>query len=159
MTLSRYRGISGNSPKHRSMNPYAQINVDISVTAKAVFRYITRTDFLPAYREIEVDGEVILLIDRLRSRVLRAKRETRLTKSHQRPSLEESVRKMFWYTYNYEYEADRPEDIDVTDAIQELKRKYGTSEVELDQNLVADVIETIDEFEHDCSRVRYFRHE
>lgn len=142
-----------------SLNPYDQINIDLSKAVKAVFRYITRTDWLPAYKNIIVDAEVILLIDRLRSRVLRAKRETRFMKSHQKPSLEESVRNMFWYTYNYEYEADRPEDIDVTDAIQELKKEYGTSEVQLDQKLVADVIETIDEFEHDCNHVRYFRHQ
>jgi hypothetical protein len=159
LILSRHRGISGNPGRQRSLNPYAQINVDISVTAKAVFRYITRTDFLPAYKKIKVEKETVLLIDKLRSRVLRAKRETRFTKSHQKPSLEESVRNMFWYTYNYQYEADRSEDVDVTDAIQKLKRKYGTSEVRLDQEFVADVIGTIDEFEHDCSRVRYFRHQ
>ena len=140
------------------MNPYAQINVDISATAKAVFRYITRTDCLPAYRKIKVNTEVFLIIDKLRSRVLRAKKDAVFTKGHQKPILEESVKNMYWYKYDYQYEANRQRDIDVADAIQELKRKYGTSKVRLDQMLVAEVIETIDEFEHDCSRVRYFRH-
>lgn len=158
MILSRYQRNLRDSNKQRSLNPYAQVNVDIPVAAKAVFRYITRTDWLPAYRKIKVDTEVILLIDKLRSRVLRAKKDAVFTKGHPKPILEESVRNMYWYTYDYQYEADRPEDIDVTDAIQELRRRYGTSEVQLDQKLVGDVIGTIDEFEHDCNRVRYFRH-
>lgn len=90
---------------------------------------------------------------------MRAKRETPFTKDPQRTSLEESVRNMFWYTYNYECEADRPEDIDVMDAIAELRRKYDQTDIPLDYNIVREIIETINEFEHDCNRVRYFRHQ
>jgi len=42
-----------------------------------------------------------------------------------RGSKEDSIKNLFWYSYNYDYEAGRSLDIDVIDAILELQRKYG----------------------------------
>jgi len=42
-----------------------------------------------------------------------------------RGSKEDSIKNLFWYSYNYDYEAGRSQDIDVIDAILELQRKYG----------------------------------
>jgi len=42
-----------------------------------------------------------------------------------RGSKEDSIKNLFWYSYNYDDEAGRSQDIDVIDAILELQEKYG----------------------------------
>jgi hypothetical protein len=135
-----------------SPNPYKQFEVNPAIVAKAVFRYLVKATSFPVYKPVKITPEFILTIDRL-SLAITAFRKVQT----RREDFIDWRRLDLNHFLNY-YAAGRADEIDFKDATKDLQQKYGYDSVKFDERIVLDILETIDDCENRCNRLRYFRH-